>query len=420
MNMIEKIIAEASGKSKVTPGETVIAKVDKVLLHDFGAYLISNVFEKESRNKVIKHPEDIVVVFDHYFSPADEKTATVVKWNEEFCKKYGINHLYHSGEGICHYILVEQGFVRPGKVIIGSDSHTTVYGNFGAFSCGCGNQSIAAMAFPYGKTWLRVPSTVKIVIDGECPPYVTPRDVINYAIAQIGDSTCIYKAIEWAGDYIENLSVEERYIFTLMSVEMGAKTGFIEPDQKMIDYVKTYYKGPIDVVYSDPDKKYDEVFHMDVSKMEPSVTFPPAVTNVKTVSEAVGIKINQASVGCCTDAHADDFRMVAKLIEGKTVHPSCRFLIIPGTRSIYNELMEDGTLAILSKAGCNIFPASCGPCQTVNMGAQAAGDVMISTAPRNFPGRTGSDKAKHFLGSPLTVTASAIKGEITDPREFIL
>jgi homoaconitase/3-isopropylmalate dehydratase large subunit len=343
----------------------------------------------------------------------------MIKFNDEFCKKYGIKNVYRSGEGICHYILVEQGFVSPGKVIIGSDSHTTVYGDFGAFSCGCGNQSIVATGFAYGKVWLRVPSTVRIVIEGKSPDYITPRDVINYAIREVGDTPCIYKAIEWAGSYIENLSVEERYIFTLMSVEMGAKTGFVEPDKKTEEYMKKYYKGELEFLHSDPDKKYDQEFRIDVSKLEPTVTFPPAVTNVNFIGEAKGIKINQASVGCCTDAHVEDFHMVAKMLDGKKVHPDCRFLIVPGTRAIYNELMEDGTLTVLAKAGCNIFPASCGVCQTVNMAAQAPGDVMISTAPRNFPGRTGSDKARHFLASPLTVAASALCGEITDPRKFM-
>jgi 3-isopropylmalate/(R)-2-methylmalate dehydratase large subunit len=200
---------------------------------------------------------------------------------------------------------------------------------------------------------------------------------------------------------------------------MGAKTGFVEPDKTTEEYMKKYCKKDVEFLYSDPDKKYEQEFRLDISKLEPTITFPPAVTNVNYIKDAGGIKINQASVGCCTDGHLEDFHMVAKMLDGKKVHPDCQFLIVPGTRKIYNQLMEDGTMAILAKAGCNIFPASCGVCQTVNMAAQAAGDVMISTAPRNFPGRTGSDKAKHFLASPLTVTASAICGEITDPRKFM-
>lgn len=419
MNMVEKILAKASGRSRVEPGETVIAKVDRLLLHDFGTYLVSNVFEKESKNKIIKNPDNIVVVYDHYFSPANESSADVLKHNDEFCKKYGIKNVFRSGEGICHYILVEQGFVKPGMIIVGSDSHTTVYGAFGCFSAGVGNQSIASMVMPYSKVWLKVPGTIKVNIVGKAPDCVLPRDVINYALKEVGEKACIYKAVEWAGSYIENLSVEERYVFTLMSVELGAKTGYIEPDNKMIDYLKKYNKEEFEVLYSDPGYKYEKEFNIDVTNMEPSVTFPPSYFNVKTISEAVGIKVNQAVVGHCTNAHIDDFRMVADILDGKKVHPDVRLLIVPGTRAIYNQMIDEGIMAKLAKAGANIFPASCGACQTVNMGAQSAGDVMISTQPRNFPGRTGSPLAQCFLASPLTVAATALKGEITDPRTIL-
>lgn len=419
MNMIEKILAKASGMPEVRPGDVVIADVDAVVMHDFSCYLVQKVFEEEVPERKIAHPDRVVVGFEHYFSPASEQAATILDVNRRFCRKYGIKNLFDGGEGMCHYLMVEKGFVKPGAVIVGSDSHTTCYGTFGAFATGVGNNSIAAMVLPHGKVWLRVPPTIKIELRGSLPEGTSSRDVMQYVLGALGDDVAIYRAIEWDGELIYHLDVEQRFIFPLMSVEMGAKCGYIVPDDRTVAYIQQYTKDTFEVFTNDPDVKYEKVFTFDVSHLEPQVTCPPSVSNVKPVREVLGTPIQQAAIGSCTNGRLEDLRVAANILRGRRVAPGVRLLVIPGTRKIYEQAQAEGILSTLFEAGANIFPPSCGPCQTVNMGALAAGEAMISTQPRNFPGRTGSVKAMTYLASPATVAASAITGRISDPRDFM-
>ena len=421
MNMVEKILARASGKKEVHPGDVVIAKVDAVLMHDFGTYLVKNVFENEARSERVLDPDRVVIVFDHWFSPADEKAASILKENREWARKYGIKHVFDSGAGICHYVLVEKGFVRPGEVVVGTDSHTTAHGTFGAFSTGVGNQSHAVLTLPEAKSWFRVPGTIKVQIEGKVPKGTCTRDVVQHVIGTMGEDGAVYKAVEFAGSYIQELDVWERFTFPLLSVEMGAKTGFIQPDEKTVSFIKARTDKPFEVFLNDPDTEYESLHHFDVSNLEPQVGCHPTVGNTRSISEVAkeNIEVTQAFIGGCCGAKIEDFRLGADVIKGRKVHRNVRMLIVPGSREIYTQAAREGLLDVFFEAGANVFPPSCGTCQTVNMGAQAAGEVMVATLPRNFPGRTGSPLARVYLASPLTVAASAIAGKIVDPREYL-
>jgi 3-isopropylmalate/(R)-2-methylmalate dehydratase large subunit len=419
MNMVEKILAKASGKKEVVPGEIVIADVDVIVMHDFGTHLVSNVFDKETKYTEIPNPDKVVIVIDHWFSPAAEDSATILRDIRAWAKKHGIKHLYDGGSGICHYVMFEEGFVRPGMVVVGTDSHTTCYGAFGAFGTGVGNQSHASLGLVFGKGWFRVPKTIKVQIDGELPKGTNMRDVVQHVIGVMGEDGAVYKAVEFAGSFVDSCSVLDRFTLPLMSVEMGAKTGFIQPDDKVIEFIKQRTNKPFELYYNDPDVEYESVHYFDVSKLGPQIGCPPTVGNTKSIEDVPRVTINQAVIGGCAGAKIEDFRLAAEILRGRKVHPEVRMLIIPGSRQIYMQAAREGLLDLFFEAGANIFPPSCGTCQTVNMGAQAAGEVMIATLPRNFPGRTGSPQASVYLASPMTVAASAIEGRITDPREFL-
>jgi len=419
MHALYKILAKKAGKKEVVPGEIVIADVDVVVLHDFGTYLISNVLEKEIKDKKILDPDKVVVVFDHLFSPPDENKARILRHNREFVTKYNIRHFYDGGSGICHYVLLEEGFARPGMIVGGSDSHTTGFGAIGAFATGLGNNSIAGLFFSKGKAWYRVPEVAKVQVEGKLPNGVTVRDVIQAVIREVGEDGAVYEAIEYAGELVRSMSVMDRFVLCLQAVEMGAKTGFVQPDEKVVNFIRSVTDKPFEILQSDDEQEYTKIHEVDVSSLEPQVTCPSTVGNVRPISDVVGVRIDQAEIGGCTGGRIEDFRLAAEILRGRKKHPDVRLSVVPGSRKIFQQMLKEGLIDVFLRAGANIFPPSCGSCQTVNMGALTEEETMIFTQPRNFPGRTGSPKAKVYIASPLTVAASAIKGEITDPREFL-
>jgi 3-isopropylmalate/(R)-2-methylmalate dehydratase large subunit len=419
MNVVEKILAGKSGKAQVEPGDVVTTSVDLMLMHDLSANFVMKVFENEMSGAHIANPDKIVFAFDHNFSPATREAAEALAAVRKFAARHKIRHLFDSGCGSIHHVIMEAGLVTPGMVVVGCDSHTPMYGALGAFATGIGNNSMAALGFVHESGWFKVPHTIKVHFHGTMGPGVMARDVSQYMIGRIGEDGAIYKALEYAGPYMESLSVIDRCLFPLQAIDIGGKCGYINPDEKTAEYVRSLPGGKsFELFRNDPDVRYSEIIDIDVNKIEPQVACPPTVGNVKPIDAAVGTPINVAEAGGSTGGRLSDIRTLAKCFVNAKVHPGVRLQVVPATRGIYLAALQEGLFETLYKAGANIFPASAGSNQAFNMGALAEDEVMISTQARNFPGRNGHPKARHFLGSALTVAASAINGKITDPRSL--
>jgi len=417
MNMIEKILAKASGKKEVRPGEVVIANVDLMVMHDLSANFVTRVFREELGGGSILDPSRIAFVFDHNFSPATEEAARTLHKVRRFAAEHGIKNVFNGGNGSLHHVIIENGLWAPGQVIIGCDSHTPIYGALGVFATGVGNNSMAALGFQHGRAWFRVPSTVQVFLRGTTQNGVAPRDVAQYVVGHMGEDSAIYRAIEYGGPYIEELSVEDRMLFPLMSIDLGAKASFINPDEKTIAYAKSFSKfADFELLVNDASVKYENVIEIDVAKLEPQVACPPTVGNVKPVREVIGTRINIAEIGGSTGGRLDDLRVAAGVLRGRRICHDVRFQVVPANRTVYKSALQEGLIEVLHDAGAVIFPPSAGSNQAVNMGAMSEEEVMISNQARNFPGRNGHPKAQHFLASARTVAVSALNGKISDPR----
>jgi 3-isopropylmalate/(R)-2-methylmalate dehydratase large subunit len=416
VNLVQKILARASGRASVEPGEVVVAEVDRILLHDLSGYLTARVFEEEVR-RPMRHPDRVAMVFDHHFSPPTEERARILQENRRFARRHGIR-LFDCGSGNIHHVAVQHGLVVPGSVVVGSDSHTPVHGALGAFATGLGNYSHAALGMPFGKAWFRVPETVRIELRGETGPGVTPRDVAQLLTAEIGEGGAIYQALELAGPYVAGLEVMERWLLPLIAVDVGAKSAHIEPDQRTIAFVRGLTDAPFPVVRGDGDG-ISEVRRWDVSGLGPMVTCPPTVGNVQPVERAAGAPIQWAELGGHGGGRIEDIRLAAGVLRGRRVHPDVRFNLVPSSRAAFAQAVREGLVESLHDAGATWFPPSAGSNQAINMGAMAADEAMISTQSRNFPGRNGSPEARMYLASALTVAASAVAGRVADPRELL-
>jgi 3-isopropylmalate/(R)-2-methylmalate dehydratase large subunit len=417
MNMIEKILARASGRKGVAPGDVVVANVDTLLLHDLSGYLTARVFEKEVR-RPMRYPERVVMIFDHHFCPPSEEGALVLQENRAFARRHGIN-LFDCGSGNTHHVGVQNGFIRPGTVVVGSDSHTPVHGTLGCFATGIGNDSHAGTVMPFGKAWFKVPETIQVRLSGSHERGVTPRDAALWLTGQIGEGGAIYKALEFAGPYIDKLDVWDRWLFPLIVVDLGAKCGYIEPDEKTLTLVRTVTDKRFDAVTGDADRRFEETWDWDLSGLEPQVACPPTVGNVKTVGEVAGAPVQWAELGGHGGGRIEDFRLAAQILKGRRVHPDTRFNLVPSSRAVFAQAVREGLVAELHDHGATWFPPSTGSNQAYNMGAMTADEAMISTHARNFPGRNGNPEAKMYLASALTVAASAVAGKIADPRGFL-
>ena len=388
MNMIEKILARASGRKAVAVGDVVLANVDRMVLHDLSSNLVSKVFEQEMGGGKIFDPDRIAFVFDHTFSPPSQRDADVLTEARRFAAKYGIRHVFDSGWGSLHHVIIENGLWAPGQIVIGCDSHTTVYGALGVFSTGVGNNSMAALGFSYGKCWFRVPPTMQVFLHGTLQPGVTPRDVAQYLESFLGEDGAVYKLVEYAGPFIESLSMEDRMLFPLMAIDLGAKAGFINPDEKTLTFAQAHSATTnFEMFQNDPGGAYERVVDVDVSKLEPQVACPPTVGNVKPIGDAAGIEIQLAEVGGSTGGRLCDIRALAARIKGKKIPSTVRLQVVPATRGIYLAALREGLIETLMEAGAIIFPPSAGSNQAVNMGAMSEGEAMISNQARNFPGR---------------------------------
>ncbi len=415
MNIIEKILARASGKEELSPGEIVEASIDVAMIHDLTGPLAIESFQKIGAKKVW-NSQRIVVILDHIVPASSVKSAELHKVVRNFAEEQKIGNFYDIGQGgVCHQLMAEKGHARPGELIVGADSHTCTYGAFGAFATGIGSTEMAAV-FVTGNLWFKVPEVIKVNVTGRFQSFVTPKDLILNIIGQIKADGAIYNGVEFAGPTIGNMSVDGRMVLCNMAVEMGAKTGIIEPDETTINYVKSRTKEPFKPVKSDCDAAYKKVLDVDVTDLEPQVSCPHSVDNVKSISEVDKVEVDQAFVGSCTNGRLEDLRLAAKLLKGKKVRKEVRLLVIPASQEVYSEALQERLIKTFLEAGAIVCNPTCGPCLGGHLGLLAPGETCISSSNRNFVGRMGSPKAYVYLASPATVAASAVTGKITDPR----
>jgi 3-isopropylmalate/(R)-2-methylmalate dehydratase large subunit len=372
------------------------------------------VFREELGGETILDPSRIAFVFDHNFSPATEEAARTLHKVRRFAAEHGIRNLFNGGNGSLHHVIIENGLWAPGQIIIGCDSHTPIYGALGVFATGVGNNSMAALGFQHGKAWFRVPATMQVFLHGTTGEGLSARDVAQYVVGFLGEDSAIYQAIEYAGPYVEALSIEDRMLFPLMSIDLGAKASFVNPDEKTAAYARAWSKSKdFELMKNDAGVSYARVTDIDVSKLQPQVACPPTVGNVKPIDEVAGVHIDLAEIGGSTGGRLDDLRVAAGILKGQRVHSDVRLQVVPANRTIYKEALKEGLIEALLDAGAVIFPPSAGSNQAVNMGAMSEEEVMISNQARNFPGRNGHPKARHYLGSARTVARSALEGKIS-------
>ncbi|AEH50590.1 3-isopropylmalate dehydratase large subunit [Pseudothermotoga thermarum] len=414
----EKILLKHSDKKEIFPGDLIFVKVDLVLANDITAPLAIKEFKKIGVEKVFD-PEKIALVPDHSTPNKDIKSAEQAKITRLFAKEQNIRYYYEVGRaGIAHVLLPDEGLIAPGDCVVGADSHTCTYGALGAFSTGIGSTD-AAYAMAFGEVWLKVPETVKFIYYGKLPKWVGGKDLILYTIGKIGVDGARYMAMEFAGEAIKNLGMADRFTMCNMAVEAGAKNGIIEPDEITLEYLKKRVKRKYELIFSDKDANYKEVYEWDVSKLEPMVAFPHLPSNVYPVSEAASknITLDQVYIGSCTNGRLEDLRIAAKILKGHKVNPNLRLIITPATPEIYLQALKEGLIEIFLEAGATITPPSCGPCLGGHLGVLAEGEKALSTTNRNFVGRMGHPKSEVYLANPAVAAASAILGRIAAPWE---
>ncbi|HLN45725.1 MAG TPA: homoaconitase large subunit [Candidatus Sulfotelmatobacter sp.] len=416
MNITEKILAKASNQNTVKPGDIVDANVDMIMVHDLTGPLAIEAFKRIG----VKHVWDnkkIVIILDHQVPAESVKAAELHKMLRTFAKEQNIRFYDVGRGGICHQVMPEKGYVVPGTVMVGADSHTCTYGALGAFATGIGSTEAAAV-FATGKIWLKVPETIKVDVEGKFEPYVTPKDLILSTIGKVGADGATYKAIEFTGSTIRSMSLAGRMTLCNMTVEMGAKNGIVEADEITRQFLEGRTDKPYEVLTSDADAKYEKIVELDASKLEPTVACPSSVDNARPVSEVGEVPIEQAFIGSCTNGRLEDLRLAAQVMKGKTVKDGVRALVIPASQEVYRQAVDEGLVEIFTDAGALVCGSACGPCLGGHIGLLAAGETCISTSNRNFIGRMGSTQANVYLASPATVAASALTGRITDPRKI--
>jgi methanogen homoaconitase large subunit len=414
MNITEKILARASGSKEVAPGEIVEVKVDLAMTHDGTSPPTINTFKKIAHK--VWNPDKIVIVFDHNLPANSIGSAEFQKVTREFAKEQKIKSIFVHGEGICHQVLPEKGFIKPGTVVVGADSHTCTYGAFGAFATGMGATDMAVV-YATGQTWFMVPETYQIMVKGKLQNYVTPKDLILNIIGHIGSFGATYKALEFKGETVINMDVSGRMTMCNMAVESGAKNGIMEPNPATLDYLSKRTVSPFDVFRSDEGCLYEKEYFFEVDALEPQIACPHNVDNVYTVSKVEGTTIDQAFIGSCTNGRLEDLRMAAEVLSGEKVHPDVRLIVVPASKEIYQDSLKEGIINTLLNAGAIVCNPGCGPCLGAHMGVLGPEEVCISTTNRNFVGRMGDPQSEVYLANPAVVASSAIAGEIKDPRK---
>ncbi len=422
---VEKILAKNAGLSSVTPGQIIEATPDVALSHDNSA-AIAKIFHSLGLERV-KYPERLAIALDHAAPAPTTQHAQNHAEIRQFVAQQHISHFYDVGRGVCHQVLCEEKLIYPGIVLLGADSHSTHYGALGAFGAGIGRSEMAAI-WATGQLWLRIPESIKITLHGTLPAWVTSKDVALVIIGQLGADGGLYASIEFHGEALATMSMESRFVFPNMMAEMGAKNAWVAQDEitfAWLNGLKGQESGHMEkwaaasrALQPDEEANYLAKYSFDVSKIEPQVACPHTVDNVKPLSEVVGIKIDQAFLGTCTNGRLEDIAIAAKIVAGKRVATNCRFIIIPDSSRIYLEAVKAGYVETLLEAGAMFESPGCGPCMGNHLGIPAPGEVTISTANRNFKGRMGTREAEVYLASPAVVAASAIAGKIIHPKEL--
>ncbi|MBN1858400.1 3-isopropylmalate dehydratase large subunit [Candidatus Bipolaricaulota bacterium] len=415
MTFAQKVLADKAGLDRVDVGQIVEIEPDICLSHDNTA-AIAKTFAKIGVKRV-KNPERFVVVLDHTVPASIEKYAQSHKEIRAFVAEQGIHRFFDAGVGICHQVLPEKGFALPGRLILGSDSHTTTYGAFGAFAAGVGRSEMAVL-YATSKIWLKTPATFRIVVDGRLAEPVTAKDLILKIIGDIGADGALYRSVEYAGDAVDAMSLASRMVLSNMAIEMGAKNGYCAPDAKTFSFLEQRAETDYVPVFPDPDADYEQTLHFDASALGPQVAKPHTVDHVSPVETVAGTPVQQALLGTCTNGRMEDLRLAAKILEGRKIAAGVRLLVLPASQEILLDALREGLIDTFVKAGAMLLNPGCGPCLGAHQGVLAPGEACISTANRNFKGRMGSPDAEIYLGSPATVAASAVTGVITDPREF--
>ncbi len=411
MNITEKILAKAAGKKEVVPGEIIDANIDLAMSHDGTSPPTIDKFNQVA--KKVWDPEKIVLVFDHNFPANKLGSAEFQKVTRNFSKEQSIKNIYMHGEGICHQILPEKGFIEPGKVIVGADSHTCTYGAFGAFATGLGATDLA-LVYATGKTWFMVPESIKVDVEGEFQENVFSKDLILNIISTIGADGANYNAIEYCGETIDDMFVSERMTMTNMSVEMGAKNGIMEPNKFTLDFLKNRGCSKFEIQNSDEDAIYSKEFNFDITDMEPQIACPHDVDNVKPITDVEGTHIDQVFIGSCTNGRFNDLKEAARVFEGNKVHEDVRVVIIPSSSEVYSKALDAGFISTFIKANAMVCSPGCGPCLGGHMGVIGEGEVALSTSNRNFKGRMGDPDSEIYLSNPAIAAKSAITGEISN------
>lgn len=424
MTITEKILAHSSNKTQVSPDDVIFSNIDKVMIHDVsgpGVIKILKEWEKKGKRfEKIWDPDRVWVSEDHFVPASDRISAENVRVLTEWAKRYGVKKHFKYGlgqYGICHTLSHEEGLILPGEVYVGGDSHTNTTGALGAFAAGLGHTDIAYV-LTHGKIWFKVPETLMFKIVGKKPDYLMAKDIILQIIGDIGTDGANYKTMQFSGDAISDLSIEERLTLTNMTTEAGAKNGIIDPDKKTESYIRERTQNTFKALTTDPDATFSDVFTYEVEKMEPTIAKPFSPENITVARELQDVEIDKAYIGSCTGAKLEDLRMAAKILKGNKV--KVRTEVLPAAQSIYMKAIREGLVEIFMESGAVIGPPTCGACCGAHMGVLSKDEVCINTTNRNFPGRMGHVESKTYLASPIVVAASAIRGKITDPRDQVI
>lgn len=414
MTIAEKIIARAAGVEEVKPGQIHTVELDYLMSNDGTTHLTIDMYNNKLKNPRIANKDKIVFIVDHNIPAENPKTAAVHKKMREFARENGIK--FFEGKGVCHQIMFEN-FVEPGQLIFGADSHTCSYGALGAFGTGVGCTDFL-YAMVTGKSWVMVPETLRFNLKGKLREGVYPRDLILTIIGDIGANGANYKVMEFAGEGAHNLSVNDRFVLCNLAVEAGAKTGIVEPDEKVEEFIKEHGRRADNMYVSDEDAKFLKVYEYDLDKIEPVVARPDFVDDVIPLSQVGDVKIDEAFLGSCNNGRIDDLRVAAEILKGRKVNPDVRFLIAPASNNVYIQALDEGLIDIFMESGAMVMNANCSVCWGSCQGVIGENEVLISTGTRNFKGRAGHKTSKVYLGSAATVTASAIAGKICSPDEL--
>lgn len=417
MTMTQKILADHAGLPKVHTGELIEVGLDMVLGNDVTAPVAIKELSKFKDNKVFDK-DKIALVPDHFTPNKDIKSAENCKCMRDYAISNDITNYFEVGcMGIEHALLPEQGVVTAGDCIIGADSHTCTYGALGAFSTGVGSTDMAA-GMVTGKAWFKVPSAIKFVLTGKMKKWVSGKDVILHIIGKIGVDGALYKSMEFSGDGVKNLTMDDRFTIANMAIEAGAKNGIFPVDELTLEYIKEHSTKPYKVYEADEDALYDEVIEINLSELEPTIAFPHLPENTRTIGEAGEVKIDQVVIGSCTNGRISDIRVAAEVMRDKKIAPGIRAIVIPATQEVYLTALKEGLITTFVQAGCIVSTPTCGPCLGGHMGVLAAGERAVSTTNRNFVGRMGHTESEVYLASPAVAAASAITGKISSPEEL--